>query len=121
MLKLEYNKHLKELCASLIATAEQGQKEYALSEDAFDNFNRLSIDLGLHRNFILYVYLKKHLDGVVSYMKGHKSQRESVHGRIKDSIVYLTLLDAMIAEEERSNAFAQIDNTIGEINLGSAK
>lgn len=103
MLKSEYNSHLKSLCNELITTANNGQKEYALSDDAFDNFNRLAADLGIHRNIILFVYLKKHLDGVVSYMKGHKSQRESVHGRIKDSIVYLTILDAMIAEDEKSD------------------
>lgn len=117
MLKLDYNEHLKKLCADLIDTSIKGQKEYALSDDAFDNFNRLALDLGIHRNIILFVYLKKHLDGVVSYMKGHKSQRESVHGRIKDSIVYLTLLDAMIAEDEKSPDLIILNGAHFENNL----
>ena len=42
------------------------------------------------------VYLLKHIDGISSYVDGHKSQREDVSGRITDAIVYLFLLWAMI-------------------------
>jgi len=46
------------------------------------------------------VYLLKHIDGITAYLNGHKSQREDVRGRIKDAIVYLMLLWAMIEEKE---------------------
>jgi|TARA_R100001530_G_scaffold131243_1_gene102779 hypothetical protein len=46
------------------------------------------------------VYLLKHIDGITAYLAGHKSQREDVRGRIKDAIVYLMLLWAMIEERE---------------------
>ena len=46
------------------------------------------------------VYLLKHIDGISSYVNGHKSQREDVRGRITDSIVYLCLLWGMIEERE---------------------
>ena len=45
-------------------------------------------------------YLLKHIDGIMSYCKGHKSQREDVRGRIVDVIVYLTLLWGMIDQED---------------------
>lgn len=100
MLKADFQTHLKNLCTDLVGTSMDGQKEYVLNEDAFDNFNRLANKLGLDRKQVLMVYMEKHLDGIVSYIKGHRSQRESVHGRIKDAMVYLALLDAMIAEED---------------------
>lgn len=85
----------------IFKTSKEGQKEYALSEDAFDNFNRLSVELGISREQVLLVYFSKHRDGIISYIKGHKSQREPVQGRIKDCIVYLFLLWAMINESEK--------------------
>tara|TARA_Y100001938_G_scaffold144099_1_gene218121 strand:+ start:2646 stop:2765 length:120 start_codon:yes stop_codon:yes gene_type:complete len=37
----------------------------------------------------------------MSYIKGYKSQREDVRGRITDIIVYLMLLWGMIEEDEK--------------------
>lgn len=93
--------HMEAMFVELRSTREAGQKEYAHAEDnAFRNFESLSSDLELDRKKVLWVYLKKHLDGIRAHINGHVSQRESVHGRIKDAIVYLMLLDGMIAEEE---------------------
>jgi protoporphyrinogen oxidase len=79
---------------------EAGQAEYAhKDENAFANFDRVAEQLGLDRKQVLWTYLYKHLDGIVAYIKGHKSQRESVHGRIDDAHVYLELLRGMIIEE----------------------
>ena len=47
------------------------------------------------------VYLLKHIDGISSYIEGHKSQRENVSGRITDAIVYLFLLWAMIVGKKQ--------------------
>jgi hypothetical protein len=80
----------------------EGQREYAhLQSNAFANFERLAEDLELDRKHILWVYAMKHRDGIASYIKGHKSQREDVRGRINDLIVYLCLLRGMIDEEDR--------------------
>ena len=49
---------------------------------------------------VLWIFLKKHMDGITAYIKGHKSQREDVRGRIKDAIVYLMLLWAMVEERD---------------------
>ncbi len=78
-----------------------GQAEYARNEDnAFANFERVSARQNISRERVLLVYLEKHLDGIYSYVEGHKSQREDVRGRIKDAIVYLCLLHGMIDDNE---------------------
>lgn len=100
MTKDDFAKHMTNVMSDLVNLRQAGHKEYAGGEDAFGNFNRLATKLGLDRKKVLLVYYAKHEDGVVSYLNGHISQRESVHGRIRDMIVYLMLLDGMIAEEE---------------------
>jgi hypothetical protein len=80
-------------------TRVAGQKEYAHG-DAFGNFNRLAQMLDLDRKLVLWVYFMKHIDGILAYLKGHKSQRENIRGRIMDARVYLALLRGMIEEDE---------------------
>ncbi len=77
-----------------------GQKEYARkNNNAFANFERVGKNLDLSREDVLLVYLLKHIDGICSFVKGHKSQREDVRGRITDAIVYLCLLWGMIEHD----------------------
>ena len=107
-------------------TRDQGQKEYAHDEkDVFANFNRVANLLEEDRKKVLMTYMLKHIDGIAAYVKGHKSQREDVTGRITDCMVYLMLLWGMIQEENGlftgrkedisvSNVFANIpDENIG--------
>ena len=56
---------------------------------------------------MLLVYLLKHIDGICSYVKGHKSQREDVRGRMTDVIVYICLLWGMVEEEENESRNAK--------------
>ena len=80
---------------------EEGQKEYAHDDDdVFANFNRVGALLNIDRKKVIMTYMLKHVDGVAAYVKGHKSQREDVTGRITDIIVYLMLLWAAIEEED---------------------
>ena len=102
MNRAEMGKHAEELFSECIAIHKQAQKEYTLEAgDAFDNFNRTSQDLKLAPEKVLWIFFKKHLDGVLNYINGHKTQRESIHGRIKDAINYLALLDGMITDKEK--------------------
>lgn len=110
MNKADMSKVMENLFLECRGTRDSGQKEYALSEDAFDNFNRLATLLNQDRKIILWIYLQKHLDGIVSHLKGHTSQREPVRGRIKDAIVYLTLLAGMIEEDENTSVFSHTPN-----------
>ena len=78
-----------------------GQKEYAMNEDSvFANFERIAEQTGQDKKMILWIYLMKHIDGIASYIKGHKSQREDVRGRLTDAIVYLCILWGMIESED---------------------
>ena len=84
-------------------TREEGQKEYARKQNnVFANFERIGENLDISREEVLLVYLLKHIDGICSYVKGHRSQREDVRGRITDVIVYLCLLWGMIDNQEQS-------------------
>ena len=81
-------------------TRDEGQKEYAHTEEnVFANFERVAESLEISKEQALMVYLIKHMDGINAWVKGHKSQREDVTGRIKDAIVYLCLLWGMASQE----------------------
>jgi hypothetical protein len=80
---------------------DAGQKEYAhRDENAFANFERVAERLGIDRKKVLMVYMEKHLDGIHSFINGHKSQREDVRGRINDVITYACLLRGMVDEDD---------------------
>jgi hypothetical protein len=81
----------------IMPTRVAGQAEYAHDPgNAFANFERAGRDLGIPRESVLWVFAMKHRDGIAAYLKGHRSQREDVRGRLKDLIVYLLLLWAML-------------------------
>lgn len=88
---------------------EEGQKEYAHEEDnAFRNFETIASYLNLDRKKVLLTYAIKHLDGIVSHVNGHTSQREDIRGRINDLIVYMFLLRGMIEEEDPTLEVADV-------------
>ena len=100
MNKSHYNKLFKVFINEITSTRDAGQKEYAHSKDnVFANFERVAANLDISREQALMVYLLKHMDGINAWIKGHRSQREDVTGRIKDAIVYLCLLWGMTKEE----------------------
>ena len=89
-----------EIIPRIMRTRDAGQKEYAHDIDnVFANFERIAESLDIKREKVLMTYLLKHIDGISAYVKGHKSQREDVTGRITDAIVYLMLLWAMSRDE----------------------
>lgn len=89
-------------------TRADGQKEYAHEDsNALRNFEMVGelvrcphCNQSIGREATLMVYLLKHLFGVLAWVGGHKSQREDVRGRIKDSRVYLLLLRAMVEDSQ---------------------
>ena len=101
MNKSHYDKLFKVFLNEVTKTRDAGQKEYAHDiKNVFANFERVAESLDISREKALMTYLLKHIDGIKAYVKGHESQRESVKGRITDSIVYLFLLWAMVEENE---------------------
>ena len=97
----EHNELLEDIFKEVRDIRTAGQKEYAHDEDnCFANFERIAKLMDSNRETVLMTYLMKHIDGVQSYIKGHKSQREDVRGRIVDIIVYLTLLWGMADQDD---------------------
>lgn len=84
------------------ATRDAKGKEYCHDASRFANFDRLATDLKMDHKKILWVFYTKHHDSIVSYLQndGKIFSNESIHGRIRDAMVYLSLLDGMIFEEE---------------------
>ena len=110
MKKQEFNELFLNIMMEVKQTRDAGQKEYAHTEEnVFANFERVANNLDISKEQALMVYLSKHIDGINAWVKGHKSQREDVRGRIKDAIVYLCLLWGMaeteIVSEEEIDAF----------------
>ena len=114
MKKSEFNELFLDIMMKVKKTRDEGQKEYAHTEEnVFANFERVAASLDISKEQALMVYLMKHMDGINAWIKGHKSQREDVTGRIKDAIVYLCLLWGMaskeIVSEEEIDAFFNKD------------
>ena len=75
--------------------------EYSGKEDRFSNFNKLGKELQFPPEKIVWIYLKKHLDGILSYINGEYTGSEPIIGRIHDARNYLALLAGMIKEKEK--------------------
>lgn len=96
-------------------TISKGREYKGAGDDQFGNFHRLSNDTGLTREQVLLVYLTKHLDSIRTYVRDRatgvsRTRSESIGGRIEDAILYLTLLGAMVEENEDNSSLAQ-DNS----------
>ncbi len=72
--------------------------EYSGKRDRFNNFKKLGDELNLDPKKILWIYLKKHMDGILSYINGEYEGGEPIIGRIHDARNYLALLAGMIEE-----------------------
>jgi hypothetical protein len=106
MTQEQVKKVFDDIFAEVTILREAGQKEYAHKLDnAFRNFENIGSYLDIDRKKVLLTYTIKHIDGIVAYVNGHKSQRESVKGRINDAIVYLMLLRCMIEDEETNDGW----------------
>ena len=86
---------------------DKANREYTESVDALDNFKRRASEGGMTMYQVWYVLTAKHWDGIKSYIRGFVSQREDVRGRIKDLILYLILLLAMIEDADKKPACPQ--------------
>lgn len=83
--------------AELDYLREAGQKEYAHDDNnALANFERTGVEIEVSREKVLWIFAKKHLDGILAWINGHRSQREDVRGRIGDVLVYFILLRALV-------------------------
>jgi len=78
--------------------------EYSGEGDRFRNFKRIGNELDISPEKICFVYLRKHIDGILDYLNKLDSgeeivQSEPIIGRIQDARNYLALLAACISEQ----------------------
>ena len=100
---IEAEKLMEKMIAEERAIAKSKGKEYT-KKDRLDNFKRLADDLDIDPKKVLWVYLKKHLDSIRSFIRhGRVFSNEAIEGRIMDARVYLFLLRALIQEERKKN------------------
>lgn len=79
-------------------------REYASSDDRLANFKRLALELDMSPEKVAYVYFKKHLDSIQTYLKnGKEFSEEGIRGRFLDAINYLTLIYGLIAESKKDD------------------
>ena len=102
MNKTHFNEFFKHIVEEVKQTRDSGQDEYASPSNVFEDFVQTAELTGTTPAMVLYTFLNKHMRGIGAFIRGQKSQREDVTGRIKDAIVYLMLLWAMV-EEEKNN------------------
>lgn len=101
-----FAKSIDELYERLRAlTATKGEEYKRREDNQFANFERGAASLGLTREQVLMVYLSKHLDSIVTYVKDRAAGQEKVYaepisGRIDDAILYLLLLRGMTIEND---------------------
>ena len=101
MKKMHFDVFFDHIISEVKSTRDEGQKEYARTDgNIFANFERVADCLKIDREKVLMVYLLKHIDGIGSYIDGHKSQREDVRGRLTDIIVYCILFWGMVEDNE---------------------
>lgn len=89
-----------------------GHVEYSgAGADTLAQFKELARLTGTSPLQVALVFAQKHFAGIAAYVRGARSQREDVRGRIKDLRTYLALLRGLIEEGER--ALAQGDGDVG--------
>lgn len=77
-------------------------KEYTQGdEDKLKNFKESARDAGVSPEKVCYIFMKKHIDAIASYVKHGKTySEESIEGRISDARNYLALLEAIIIDQK---------------------
>lgn len=84
-------------CCKLLET--KGVEYSQHQEDVNSNFKRLSQEIDISSKKVLFIYMKKHWDSIVSYIKTDKVLSEPIEGRIADLINYGFILASLIEEE----------------------
>lgn len=95
----EFDKFHDQLFNDCLKMRNTKGKEYAHDTDRFSNFKRIAKELDLDPLDVAYVYFKKHLDSIISFIKDNKVySTEPIRGRFIDAIVYLSLMAGMAEE-----------------------
>ena len=89
------------LAAEREQIVQEKRPEYTEGKtDVLANFKQVAEELGLSPMEVWYVYFRKHISSIVSYVKNPNIQlSEPIFGRIKDVMNYMELLAALAKEQ----------------------
>lgn len=101
----EFETLVAKMIAEEAAVGKSKGTEYTQGEDRLDNFKRLAKDIGITPKQVLWVFLKKHLDSISTYIRKEadispQNLTEPIEGRVMDARVYLSLLRGLIEEDK---------------------
>lgn len=86
---------------NIIALNETKGKEYTPDSDVTENFKRHGAQLGVAPEIVWAIYAGKHWDAIEQYCRrGEVSSDETIEKRIRDLILYLYLLLAMVVDKD---------------------
>lgn len=100
---IQFRNSIDDLYARLIAlTATKGEEYKRREDNQFANFDRAAAELGMTREQVLMVYLAKHYNSIITFVRDSASgltfnYAEPITGRIDDAILYLLLLRGMVS------------------------
>ena len=98
---LEMLKSMEDTEHEIMGTKGMEYTQGDLQKDRLANFYRLGTELGVDPKLVCWIYLKKHLDSIVCYIKQNKEYSdESIEGRIHDARNYLVLLNGIITQQK---------------------
>lgn len=100
-----YNEILHETFNNIIRLSNLKGGEYAGDDDRLENFRRNADRLGRPMEQIWAVYVNKHYDAIMQFIKDiatgkHRERLEPLSSRVDDIIVYMLLFKAMLEERD---------------------
>lgn len=113
----------REFFLKLVATRQETRRRllelkgaaYSGNDDAFNNFKKNGVLLGLTKYQIWAVYFNKHIDSILNAIKARPDspvdKSEGLNGRIDDAINYLDLLFGMLDEDKMSGQGVNVEIT----------
>lgn len=96
MNRQDFGEYLQDLLMEATRILDSKGHDYAGDYNVLANFNRNAEILGLEPEQVWAVYFMKHIDAIMTYVKGGKLESEGIEGRIIDAINYLILFGAMV-------------------------
>jgi len=93
------------LTARRFDLCDRKARDYIMCDDRADNFKRVGGELDVHPYKVLGIYLKKHFDSIIRFLRteGKEQYSEDIEGRIFDAQNYLDILPMLIRDIEQAS------------------
>lgn len=108
MLVKEFDDNAEELISLAKEIRERKRPDYTLgSENVLRNFDTIAVDLDLPPEKIVWVYMKKHLDAILSHVNyPNYEASEPIEARFADTVNYILLLYSVIKRRNATQHYA---------------